>query len=63
MTQNEKLSIEWDIEFLRNQIQMCEDGINSGNWEGYSEALAVRKQRLKELKKELEEKLVKHVFI
>lgn len=46
-------SKEWDIEYLKNQILMCENSITNGNWNEYSENLAVRKQRLKELKEQL----------
>jgi hypothetical protein len=43
-----------DIPHIKNQIEQCEEGINNGNWEGYSENLIVRKSRLKDLKLHLE---------
>ena len=39
-----------DIPYIKDQIKKCEEGINTGNWEGYSENLIVRKQILKDLK-------------
>lgn len=45
---------EYDINYLKNQIKLCKDGIDNGNWEGYQENLAVRKSKLKELENELD---------
>lgn len=43
----------WEINYLKYQIQLCSDGIENGNWNGYPENLSVRKKRLKELKEQL----------
>lgn len=43
----------WEINYLKNQINLCSDGIENGNWNEYPENLAVRKKRLKELKEQL----------
>lgn len=43
----------WEINYLKSQIQLCSDGIKNGNWNGYSENLSIRKERLKELKEQL----------
>ena len=43
----------WEINYLKSQIKLCSDGIKNGNWSVYPENLAVRKQRLKELKEQL----------
>jgi hypothetical protein len=48
---------EWDIKYLKEQIFLCEKGINEGNWMGYAENLKIRKQKLRSLKKELKELL------
>ena len=42
-----------DIPYIKDQIKQCREGIETGNWEGYSENLIVRKQRLKDLEKHL----------
>lgn len=47
-------SKQWDINHLQQQIDACENSIKNGNWVGYSENLAIRKKRLKEMKKEIE---------
>jgi hypothetical protein len=47
------LCLEYDINHLKNQIKLCKQGIENGNWENYSENLALRKQRLKEMIEEL----------
>lgn len=44
---------DFDIKYLQDQIILCKDGINSGNWDGYSENLQARKLRLKEMIEEL----------
>lgn len=44
---------DFDIKHLENEIKLCYDGINNGNWEGYSENLQDRKLRLKEMNIEL----------
>jgi acetyl-CoA carboxylase beta subunit len=51
----DKLVDELNFNYLKEQIKMCEDSILNGNWNGYSENLEVRKQRLKELKNELQQ--------
>jgi len=51
----DELIKEFNLNYLKDQIRMCEDSILNGNWIGYSDRLEVRKQRLKELKKELED--------
>jgi hypothetical protein len=47
------LCLEYDINQLKKQIDLCKQGIENGNWENYSENLALRKQRLKEMIEEL----------
>jgi acetyl-CoA carboxylase beta subunit len=51
----DKLVDELNFNYLKEQIKMCEDSILNGNWKGYSENLEARKQRLKELKNELQQ--------
>jgi hypothetical protein len=51
----DELIRNFNLNYLKDQIRMCEDSILNGNWIGYSENLEVRKQILKELKKELED--------
>jgi hypothetical protein len=50
-----KLVDEFNLNYLKDQIRMCEDSILNGNWNGYSENLEVRKQKLKQLKNELQQ--------
>jgi hypothetical protein len=47
-------SKQWDVNHLQKQIDACESSIKNGDWIGYSENLAIRKKRLKEMKRELE---------
>ena len=39
--------VEADLFYYRKQLIMCKDGIENGNWDGYSENLKVRKENLK----------------
>jgi hypothetical protein len=47
--------LEFDRNFLENQVFQCKFFIDNGCWDGYSENLIVRKEQLKELRKELRE--------
>lgn len=49
-----KLCNSLEIKHTEEQIELCKYGIENGKWEGYSENLTIRKQRLKDLQEELE---------
>lgn len=45
--------LEFDIDYLVNQIEQTKLGIDNGNWEGFSENLQERKKLLKERQNKL----------
>lgn len=45
----------YDLRILEADKKHLVHCINTGNWEGYSEALKVRKQRLKKLESDITE--------
>lgn len=49
------IDIGYELIWITCQRDLCAYGIKHGNWEGNSERLVVRKQRLKELNEEIEE--------
>jgi len=50
---SEKKLKDFDYQHLKDQIYWCEYYIKNGNWNGYADRLAARKEILKERKKEL----------
>ena len=46
----QRLGLEWELNQIKQQISNTEYWIIAGNWVGYTEALQIRKQRLKEYK-------------
>jgi hypothetical protein len=48
-------SERYDLFLLINLRRKCHAGIVTGNWDGYSDNLIIRKKRLREYDKEIEE--------
>lgn len=46
--------LEFDLLVYKRQVKWCKEGIEKGNWEGYSENLKVRKEQLKILEEIVE---------
>ncbi|MGB4985618.1 MAG: hypothetical protein WBO70_07585 [Erysipelotrichaceae bacterium] len=46
----QRLGLEWELNQIKQQIANTEYWIIAGNWVGYTEALQIRKQRLKAYK-------------
>lgn len=44
----------WLLKYLKRQEELCEQGINQGNWEGYLENLKIRKDNLRNIKANIE---------
>lgn len=44
----------WLLDYLKRQKELCEKGINEGNWEGYAENLKIRKDNLRNINANIE---------